>query len=72
MDELCLALHWQLLKLDDVFDFLNEIPEKTDVVLTGRYAPIKLIEVVDFVNIINDVKAPKKFELIKGNPILKR
>ena len=66
LDELSLALHWNLLKMKDVFDFLNELPEKTDVVLTGRYAPEQLIERVDFVNIIKDIKAPKRFEITKG------
>ena len=66
LDELSLALHWNLLKMTDVLDFLKELPEKTDVVLTGRYAPKQLIERADFVNIVKDIKAPKRFEITKG------
>jgi len=39
--------------------------EKTDVVLTGRYASKQLIERADFVNIIKDIKAPKRFEITR-------
>jgi ATP:corrinoid adenosyltransferase len=45
------------LGIKDVIKFLDNLPEKTDVVLTRRYAPKQLIEKADFVNIIEDVKA---------------
>jgi ATP:corrinoid adenosyltransferase len=66
LDEINLALHWNLLVTEDVLDFLDNLPEKTDVVLTGRHAPEELIEKTDFVNIIEDVKAPKHVKLTKG------
>ena len=66
LDEINLALHWKLLSIRDVLELLDNLPEKTDVVLTGRYAPTELIEKADFVNIIKDVKAPKEFELTEG------
>jgi cob(I)alamin adenosyltransferase len=53
-------------RIKDVIEFLDNLPEETDVVLTGRYAPERLLEKADFVNIIKDVKAPKKFKLTKG------
>lgn len=64
--EINLALHWKLLGIKDVINFLDNLPEKTDVVLTGRYAPKQSIEKADFVNIIEDIKAPKEFKLMKG------
>ena len=66
LDEINLALHWKLLGIKDVLELLDNLPEKTDVVLTGRYAPKELIEKADFVNIIEDVKAPKEFQLTEG------
>jgi cob(I)alamin adenosyltransferase len=39
LDEINLALHCKLLELSEVLDFLNTLPAKTDVMLTGRYAP---------------------------------
>ena len=66
LDEINLALHWKLLDVKDVLDLLKDIPKKTDVVLTGRYAPEELIEKSDFVNEIREIKMPKKFKLTKG------
>jgi cob(I)alamin adenosyltransferase len=66
LDEINLALHCKLLDVKEVVDFLNKIPKKTDVVLTGRYAPKELIKKADFVNEIIDVKHPKKIPTRKG------
>jgi cob(I)alamin adenosyltransferase len=38
---------------------LDDVPEETDVVLTGRYAPPALMNRADFVNLVSDVKSPK-------------
>ncbi|MEM2110357.1 MAG: cob(I)yrinic acid a,c-diamide adenosyltransferase [Candidatus Bathyarchaeia archaeon] len=66
LDEINLALHWKLLDVKDVLNFLDAIPEKTDIVLTGRYAPNELIEKADFVSVIEQLKAPKEFKAKKG------
>jgi len=66
LDEINLALHWKLLDIKEVIEFLKSIPKKTDVVLTGRYAPKELFEIADFVNIITDVKFPKEIPAKKG------
>jgi cob(I)alamin adenosyltransferase len=52
--------------VEDVLKFLHKIPKKTDVVLTGRYAPKGLIDKVDFVNEVVDVKHPKEMITTKG------
>lgn len=59
LDEVCLAVHAELLKADDVLALLDRLPQNTDVVLTGRYAPRDLIDRADFVNEVMEVKAPK-------------
>ena len=66
LDEINLALHWKLLDIKKVLEFLDSIPEHTHVVLTGRYAPKKLMERADFVNIIIDKKYPKKMVTTEG------
>jgi cob(I)alamin adenosyltransferase len=66
MDEVNLALHCRLLDMQEVIRVLNRIPKKTDVVLTGRYAPKKLMERADFVNEVRSIKAPKKMVTTKG------
>lgn len=66
LDEISLALHWKLLDIKEVLDLLDHIPKKTDIVITGRYAPKELIERAEFVNEIVDVKHPEKIPLTKG------
>jgi len=66
LDEINLALHCKLLDINDVLKLLEKIPKKTDVVLTGRYAPKKIIKRADFVNEIKDLKHPKKIVTTKG------
>jgi cob(I)alamin adenosyltransferase len=66
LDEINLATHCNLLDVDEVIELLDKIPKRTDVVLTGRYAPKKLIDRADFVNEIVDVKHPEKIPTTKG------
>jgi len=66
LDEVNLAVHCKLLDVDEVIKFLDKIPKKTDVVLTGRYAPKELIEKADFVNEVVGVKHPKELVLTRG------
>jgi len=66
LDEINLALYCKLLDVDEVLKFLDKVPKKTDVVLTGRYAPKKLIERANFVNEIKDIKHPKRIVTTRG------
>jgi cob(I)alamin adenosyltransferase len=66
LDEINLALHCKLLDVNDVLEFLDEIPKRTNVVLTGRFAPKKLIKRADFVNEIKDLKHPREIPTTKG------
>lgn len=66
LDEINLAIHCGLLDADEVIDFLDNIPKRTDVFLTGRFAPKKLIDRADFVNEVVDIKHPKKIPTTKG------
>jgi cob(I)alamin adenosyltransferase len=66
LDEINLALHCNLLDVDDVVDFLDHIPKRTTVVLTGRHAPKELIDRADFVNEVKEVKFPKNIPAEKG------
>ncbi|MCK4477163.1 hypothetical protein KAU88_01365 [Candidatus Bathyarchaeota archaeon] len=42
------------------------MPKKTDVVLTGRFAPRELFDKTDFVNEIIDIKYPEELISTKG------
>ncbi len=66
LDEVNLAAHWKLLEVQKVLDFLSYLPKETTVVMTGRYAPQEFIDRADFVNMVQEVKMPKTFELTKG------
>jgi len=66
LDEINLAVHCKLLDSSEVLNLLGKIPKKTDVVLTGRYAPKKLMDRADFVNEVRDIKHPKKIPTTEG------
>ncbi|MDH5482301.1 MAG: cob(I)yrinic acid a,c-diamide adenosyltransferase [Candidatus Bathyarchaeota archaeon] len=66
LDEINLALHCKLLDVKDVLKFLDEIPNKTDVVLTGRFAPKELMNRAEFVNEIVGIKYPRQMITTKG------
>jgi cob(I)alamin adenosyltransferase len=66
LDEVGLATQWRLLEVKDVLKVLDNVPKKTTVVMTGRLAPKELVERADFVNVVQEVKMPKRFKLTKG------
>ncbi|MCW4017615.1 MAG: cob(I)yrinic acid a,c-diamide adenosyltransferase [Candidatus Bathyarchaeota archaeon] len=66
LDEVNLAVHWGLLRAGRVLELLRAVPAETTVVLTGRYAPQELLDRAEFVNIVQDVKMPDKFEPVEG------
>jgi cob(I)alamin adenosyltransferase len=66
LDEINLAVYCDLLDIRQLLAFLERVPDRTDVVLTGRYAPRELVERADFVNEVVDVKSPKQMVTTKG------
>jgi len=66
LDEVNLALHCNMLEIKEVLEFLESIPDETDVVLTGRYAPKELMDRADFVNEVKDIKHPEEMVTTEG------
>jgi len=66
LDEIALAAYWKLVKTEEVLNLLDHVPNETTIVMTGRYTPQELADRADFVNLVQDVKMPIKFELIEG------
>jgi cob(I)alamin adenosyltransferase len=66
LDEINLALYCKMLNIKEVLDFLETIPEETDVVLTGRYAPKELLDRADFINEVRDIKHPEDMVTREG------
>lgn len=56
LDEINVALHLELLKIEDCLALIKSTPCQTELVLTGRNAPSEIIEAADLVSCIDDVK----------------
>ena len=56
MDEICVAIHFALLKTEDLIAILDEKPDSVEVILTGRYCPSELIEKADLVTEMQEIK----------------
>lgn len=56
LDEINIALYYKLFKVTDVVSVLKNKAVKTEVVLTGRYAPKELIEMADLVTEMVEIK----------------
>jgi cob(I)alamin adenosyltransferase len=58
LDEVNVAVAFDLIKIEEVLRLLDEAPPSTVVMLTGRWAPRELIDRADLVSVIEDVKHP--------------
>ena len=58
LDEVNVATAWKLIGLNDVIKLVREKPEKVELVLTGRYADPKLMELADLVTDMVKIKHP--------------
>ncbi|MFA5410604.1 MAG: cob(I)yrinic acid a,c-diamide adenosyltransferase [Candidatus Omnitrophota bacterium] len=56
LDEINIALKLKLVELEDVIGLLKRAPKKTEIILTGRYAPAAIIKIADLVSQIRQVK----------------
>lgn len=56
MDELTIAICYKLIDIFDVIEALDGRAEKTEVVITGRYAPKELTDCADLVTEMCEVK----------------
>jgi len=58
LDEIINVFNYDLLKLNDVIEWLKTLPKYVEVVLTGRNAPKQLIEIADLVSEVKQIKHP--------------
>lgn len=66
LDEINLAVAIGLLSASEVIAFLDKVPAKTSVYMTGRYAPKALIDRADYATEFVTLKQPKKMIARKG------
>ncbi|WP_125153184.1 cob(I)yrinic acid a,c-diamide adenosyltransferase [Clostridium rectalis] len=55
-DEINIALFYELFDVKDVLELLDKKPEKTEVILTGRYAKQEIIDRADLVTEMKEIK----------------
>ncbi len=58
LDEVNVALGFNLIELDEVVKLIRDKPPHVELILTGRYADTKLIELADLVTEMVKVKHP--------------
>jgi cob(I)alamin adenosyltransferase len=58
LDEVNVAVHFNLFTEKDILDFLDKKPEGIEVILTGRYAPRSFIDRADLVTEMKEIKHP--------------
>jgi cob(I)alamin adenosyltransferase len=56
LDEINVAIEWNLIKLDDVIRLIKSKPKNTELILTGRYASQKIIDMADLVTEMREIK----------------
>ncbi|MGC8662915.1 MAG: cob(I)yrinic acid a,c-diamide adenosyltransferase [Thermoplasmata archaeon] len=56
LDELNIALFYELLNIKEIVEFLKNYKEKKEIVITGRYAKKELLDISDLVTEMNLVK----------------
>lgn len=58
LDEINNVLNYGFIDESDVIDLMNNRPPHVNLIFTGRYAPLSLIEAADLVTEMADVKHP--------------
>ena len=58
LDEINVALDYNLIALDDVISLIKNRPKNIELILTGRYANSRIIEIADLVTDMHEIKHP--------------
>jgi cob(I)alamin adenosyltransferase len=58
LDEVNVALDWQLIELPDVLSLIEQKPQGVELILTGRYAHPEVIARADLVTEMREIKHP--------------
>jgi len=56
LDEINVAVWFDLIKVEEVLELLNERPKNIEFILTGRRAPEAFLEVADLVSDVKEIK----------------
>ncbi len=58
LDEICVAIYFGMIGLEEVKELIKKKASNTELVLTGRYCPEELFEIADYVTEMREVKHP--------------
>jgi len=58
LDEINVALSLKMIETEAVIDLIRNKPKHVELILTGRYAPVQIIDVADLVTEMREVKHP--------------
>ncbi|AAL82162.1 cob(I)yrinic acid a,c-diamide adenosyltransferase [Pyrococcus furiosus DSM 3638] len=58
LDEICVALGFGMISIEEVKELILNKAKNTELVLTGRYCPEELFELADYVTEMKEVKHP--------------
>ncbi len=58
LDEINIAINYGLIELDEVIKLVNDKPKQVELILTGRYANPKLVQMADLVTEMQMIKHP--------------
>jgi cob(I)alamin adenosyltransferase len=58
LDEINVALSLKLIKNDEVLELIRKKPEQMELVLTGRKAPVEIVQAADLVTEMIEIKHP--------------
>lgn len=56
LDEANIAIYYNLFTFGQLIDLLMKKQEETEIIITGRYAPVDLIELADLVTEMQEIK----------------
>jgi cob(I)alamin adenosyltransferase len=58
LDEVNVAVAWKLVELDDVVRLISDKPSNVELILTGRQADTRLVQIADLVTEMLNIKHP--------------
>jgi len=56
LDEACIAIYYELFSVEELIRAISRKKDKTEIVITGRYAPQKLLDFADLVTEMIEIK----------------
>jgi cob(I)alamin adenosyltransferase len=56
LDEALVSIYFKLFTENDILDFINQKPDNVELILTGRYAPQRIIDAADLVTEMKEIK----------------